>query len=112
MTDTLPFIQGQDYEGVLATFTKADGSALDISGASELEYDVFDRTALKFSGSKTGGEIDFLTDGQDGKFVFTPGATDMNEAGIFRGEARATLGGKILKKQKCVVKIIPKAPTS
>jgi len=87
---------------------------LDISAATELEYDVFesDFSEIKFSGTKTGGECTFLTDGQDGKFVFTPDATDMDEAGTYRGEARVTLGGKVLKKQRCVVKIKRKAPVA
>lgn len=114
MTVILEYIQNQDYEGMQIHYTKADGTDLDISGATEIVFRVYsqDGSTLEFSGSKTGAEVAFLTDGTDGKAVFSPGADDMDTAGLFKCEVETTLGGKDLKKQECLVKIDPEAPTS
>ncbi len=114
MSVNLEFVQNQDYEGFKATFTKADGSVLDISGLSECVFRIFkqDYSAIEFQGSFTVGEVTFLTDGQDGIVIFTPDAADMSNSGIFKGEVETTLGGKKLKKQKFQIKIDKESPTS
>lgn len=116
MTDTLEYVQNQDYEGIMAHFEKTiDGvvSDLDISGASEITFRVFNRDlTLQFSGTKTGGQVQFYTDGTDGKPVFAPGATDMATVGKYRGECEVILGGKSLKKQGLIVNIEPESETS
>ena len=114
MPVTLEFVQNQDYEGFKATYTKSDGTPLDISALTECVFRIFsqDYTTLEFSGSYSGGEVTFLTDGTDGIVVFTPDAADMANYGIFKGEVETTIGGKTLKKQTFLVDIIREAPTS
>jgi hypothetical protein len=112
MTDTLTFIQNQDYEGFQAHFTKL-GVDLNISALTAATFRVFtqDLGTLKFSGT-WGSEVTFLTDGTDGKIIFTPDSGDMSDSGLLRGEVEITLGGKKLKKQGLIVKIEPESPTS
>lgn len=116
MTDTLPFVQNQDYEGIQAHFEKTvDGvvSDLDISAASEITCRVFARDlTLQFSGTKTGGEVTFLNDGTNGKVIYNTQATDMDTVDKFRGEFEVILGGKKIKMQGLIVDIEPESPTS
>lgn len=112
MSATLKFIQNQDYEGIEAYFEKIVAgvkSDLDISGATEITYRVYpnDRSANYFSGTKTGGEVQFVTDGTDGKCVFAPAATDMDTPGNYLCEVEVVLVGKKIKKHRCSVKIEP-----
>jgi hypothetical protein len=115
MTDTLDFIQNQDYEGIQVTFTKA-GAVLDISTATEISFRAFsiDYSTLRFSGTKTGGEVTFLTDGTDGIAIYNTQADDMNESERLRGEFEVVLPGasNTIKKQGLIVNIKPQAPTS
>ena len=110
MVDTLEYIQNQDYEGIMAHFSVA-GVDLDISSLSAATFRVFtqDLATLRFSGV-WGAEVTFLTDGTDGKIVFTPDPTDMALAEVLRGECEITLSGKKLKKQGLVVIIDPECP--
>lgn len=114
MVKILKYIQNQSYEGMKATYTKDDGDPLDISGLSECVFRIFkqDFSGLEFSGSYTGGEVDFFTNGLDGIVVFTPKIADMASYGTFKGEVETTLGGKPLKKQEFLVKIKRESPTS
>ena len=114
MTTTLEFVQNQDYEGFKATYTKSDGSPLDISGLTECVFRIFsqDYSTLIFSGSFTGAEVTFLTTGSDGIVVFTPDPTDMADYALLNGEVETTLGNKKLKKQKFMVDIKRESPTS
>lgn len=109
----LTYVQNQDYEGVLMTFThKSDGTPLNISGASEITLTVYSldgKTAL-FGGTKTGGEILFVSDGTDGLAYYDTQAADMDTAGRYKAEAHAVLASKNLKKQRCLIKIEPEAP--
>ena len=113
MVTTLEYVQNQDYEGIKATYTKSDGSPLPINNLTECVFRIFaqDFSGIEFSGSFTGGEVDFLTDGLDGIVVFTPDAVDMANYGLFKGEVETTLGGKKLKKQKFIVDIKRESPT-
>lgn len=115
MTDLLEFVQDQDYEGIQAHFEKTvDGvvTDLNISSASEITFRVFtqDLKTLKFSGTKTGAKVQFVSDGTDGKCVFAPAADDMSENGLYRGECEVILSGKSLKKQGLIVKIESESP--
>lgn len=115
MVNTLEYIENQSYEGIQVAYTKkSDGSALDVSSLTECVVRVFKRdySALEFSGSYTGGEVTFLTDGADGILIFTPQTDDMDEYGLFPGEVETTLGGKSLKKQNFLVDIKREAPIS
>lgn len=114
MTTTLEYVQNQDYEGIKATYTKPDNTPLDISTLSECVFRIFkqDHSAIEFSGSFTGAEVTFLTDGADGIVIFTPDALDMANYGLFKGEVETTLGSKKLKKQKFMIDIKRESPTS
>ncbi len=115
MANTIPFIQNQDYEGLRATYKKkSDGQPLDISTLTECIFRIFkqDLSALEFSGSYTGGEVAFLTDGTDGIMVYTTQVGDMSNYGLFKGEVETTLGAKSLKKQNFLVDITRESPTS
>lgn len=112
MSATLKFIQNQDYEGIQSHLEKiVDGviSDLDISTATEITYRVYpnDRSANYFSGTKTGGQVQFVGDGTDGKSVFAPASDDMDTPGNYQCEVEVVLVGKKLKKHRCSVKIEP-----
>lgn len=114
MTDTLPFIQNQEYEGIQCTFTKG-GAVLNISEASEITFRAFsiDYGTLEFSGTMTGGgEVTFLTDGTDGIAIYNTQTGDMETPERLRGEFEVILEGKPIKKQGLIVDIKPQAPTS
>lgn len=113
MTKTLKFIQNQDYEGIQVTFTKS-GAVLDISSATEITFRAFsqDYSTLHFSGSKTGGEVTFLTDGTDGIAIYNTQATDMDTAETDRGEFEVLFPDSTkIKKQGLIIIINPEAPT-
>lgn len=115
MTNTIPFIQNQEYEGMRAVYTiKSSGQPLPLQTITECVFRIFkqDHSGLEFSGSYTGGEVTFLSDGSDGIMIFTIQTGDMSNYGIFKGEVETTLGGKSLKKQEFLVDIKKESPTS
>jgi len=68
-------------------FLAEDGSPLDISGASVIEYrfERPDATYLHVAGT-------FATDGQDGRTVYLSAAGDLNLAGSWRYQVRLVIG--------------------
>ncbi len=89
------FIQDQTKEGLQWNVTdQNDGSVVDVSGALELTFRCFsiDGTSLLFDGTKTGGEVVFLTDGTDGIVQWFPAAGDLDTLGNFLGELDIKFG--------------------
>lgn len=110
----LEYVENQDYEGILMTFTKAiDGTVLDISGVTEITLKVYslDGVTTLFSGTYTGGEILFVTNGTDGLAYYDTQVGDMDTPGRYKAEAHAVISEKNIKKQRCLIKIEPEAPS-
>lgn len=114
MADTLPYVENQTYEGVLAKFTKSDGSDLDISTLTTATFRCYqsDYSALLFSGTYASGELAFVTNGTDGQIYYDTQATDMTPSGKYRGEFEVLLNGKLLKKQGIIIDIKKESPTT
>ncbi len=112
---TISFVQNQDYSGFLIHHEKIiDGviSNLDISGISESTLRCYRGDTLLFSGSKTGGEIAFLTNGTDGKLVYDTQAGDMSSPGNYHVEVETILDSEKIKERYSYIEITAQAPTS
>jgi len=101
-------IKGDKGYDLNFTLQKADGTALDLTGATLLfKCQKHDASTVKFSGSMT------ITNppGTDGKCKYTVQATDFDEAGKYDGEIEVTYGStQILTFTDILIEVVAELP--
>lgn len=118
MVTTLKFVQDNTKEGIEWELKNAKtDQAIDISVSeiNELTARIYsqDNATLICSGTKTNGEVTYISDGTDGKCKFTPSAGDFATIGNFRAELHVEFADNSdLRVHDLVIVIVKKAPVS